>query len=185
MYGATAAAVFGDPASDYRYIRITDIASGGSLNDDWKTADSFDAKYILEEGDLLFARSGATVGKTLLYSKKMGKATFAGYLIKFTAKRDQVLPRYLYHCVNTTRFWDWVELSKGTGAQPNIGAKEYAKFQIPLVDLEDQNRVVKLLDEFDALANDISQGLPAEIESRRRQYAYYRDKLLSFREKGL
>ena len=54
---------------------------------------------------------------------------------------------------------------------------------VPFPSNEDLERIVGLLDKFDALINDISQGLPAEIEARRKQYAYYRDKLLSFKEK--
>ncbi len=55
---------------------------------------------------------------------------------------------------------------------------------IPIPSLEEQERIVAILDKFDALVNDISQGLPAEIEARRKQYEYYRDKLLTFKEKA-
>ena len=53
---------------------------------------------------------------------------------------------------------------------------------IPIPSLEEQERIVKLLDHFDMLVNDISEGLPAEIEARQKQYEYYRDKLLTFKE---
>ena len=57
------------------------------------------------------------------------------------------------------------------------------KFRVPLPSLEVQARIVSILDRFDALVNDITQGLPAELAARRRQYEYYRDKLLTFKEK--
>ena len=56
------------------------------------------------------------------------------------------------------------------------------KFSIPLPSLEEQNRIVSILDRFDALCNDLTSGLPAEIEARRKQYEYYRDKLLTFKD---
>ena len=59
-----------------------------------------------------------------------------------------------------------------------------ASIKIPLPSIESQRRIVAILDRFDALCNDLSSGLPAEIEARRKQYEYYRDKLLTFKEKG-
>lgn len=65
----------------------------------------------------------------------------------------------------------------------SIRRKMLDNFPVPIPSLEEQHRIAGILDKFDALVNDISQGLPAEIEARRKQYAYYRDKLLSFKEK--
>lgn len=64
-----------------------------------------------------------------------------------------------------------------------VSGDNMAKIQIPVPSPEEQERIVAILDKFDALVNDITQGIPAEIETRRKQYEYYRDKLLSFKEK--
>ena len=66
---------------------------------------------------------------------------------------------------------------------PRGNKEKIMQFPIPLPPLSEQQRIVSILDKFDALVNDISIGLPAEIEARRKQYEYYRDKLLTFKRK--
>ena len=68
---------------------------------------------------------------------------------------------------------------EGTGRKL-LPYEAFAEIPIPLPSLEEQERIVNILDRFDSLCNDISSGLPAEIEARQKQYEYYRDKLLSF-----
>ncbi|WP_314393364.1 restriction endonuclease subunit S, partial [Leptotrichia shahii] len=74
----------------------------------------------------------------------------------------------------------FVENTKSNGSQPNINAKQYSDFKILLPPLPVQEYIVSILDKFDALVNDLSQGLPREIELRQKQYEYYREKLLDF-----
>jgi len=74
------------------------------------------------------------------------------------------------------------KLTKG-GGQPLITASQIKQIPIPIPPLSEQERIVAILDKFDVLVNDISQGLPAEIEARRKQYEYYRNKLLTFKPK--
>ena len=68
------------------------------------------------------------------------------------------------------------------GTVKSIPMGEMRKLKIPVPSIEEQKRIVDILDRFDALCNDISAGLPAEIEARKKQYEYYRDKILSFKE---
>ena len=183
MYGSNTRAVAYDDTMGCRYIRITDIDDAGNLGGDFKSPEVFDERCLLKDGDLLFARSGATAGKTMLYNGTMGPAVFAGYLIKFEIDSNQVLPRFAFHSVRTQRYWDWADAAKGGGAQPNISAKAYGKFEIPVPSLATQRKVVDILDRFDALTTSLTDGLPAEIEARRAQYGYYRDCLLDFPRK--
>jgi type I restriction enzyme S subunit len=74
-----------------------------------------------------------------------------------------------------------VPLMRG-GANVSLNIESLKKVKIPILPIEEQLRIVAILDRFDALVNDISQGIPAEIEARRKQYEYYRDKLLTFKE---
>ena len=78
-----------------------------------------------------------------------------------------------------------IDLSRfiSTAAQPKLTQENLNKIPVPVPPLKEQVRIVSILDRFDALCNDLSSGLPAEIEARRKQYEYYRDRLLAFREK--
>jgi len=69
------------------------------------------------------------------------------------------------------------------GSQPNLGMRALEQFDVKIPSIEEQERIAAILDRFDALVNDITQGLPAEITARRKQYEYYRDKLLTFKQK--
>ena len=73
--------------------------------------------------------------------------------------------------------------SMGQGSQNNINSKTVKDYKIPIPSLDKQKKIVELLDIFDSVCNDITSGLPAEIEARHKQYVYYRDKLLTFKEK--
>ena len=73
-------------------------------------------------------------------------------------------------------------ISKKEGARGDLNSSKVLGLKIPLPTLKEQERIVNVLDSFEKLCNDISEGLPAEIEARQKQYEYYRDKLLTFKE---
>ena len=79
-----------------------------------------------------------------------------------------------------------MDLSKyiSGAAQPKLNQKNLNSISIPMPEKSEVKRIVDMLDRFDTLCNDLSSGLPAEIEARQKQYEYYRDKLLSFKEKA-
>lgn len=129
MYGAPYSAVAFN--GKMRYIRITDINEDGSLNELKVSANSYNSTYLLEENDLLIARSGNTVGKTFLYNKNDGPAIFAGYLIKFVVDENKVKPQYLLTYTKSSLFKDWVRTNLRISAQPNINSQQY--LQAPII----------------------------------------------------
>lgn len=143
MYGANTPAKDGDRVNDFRYIRVTDVDDDGNLNNDWKTATEVEGKYILIEGDMLFARSGATAGKTFMYRSDVGKALYAGYLIKFHPNEDKLLPEFLDLLTRSDNYKSWSVQTRGGTAQPNINAQQFASFMIPVVDLDKQKEAVR------------------------------------------
>ncbi|MBO6297015.1 MAG: restriction endonuclease subunit S [Prevotella sp.] len=127
-YGSGASAI---PYNEsVRYIRITDINENGELNEDMVSPNVYDEKYLLDEGDILFARSGATVGKTYCHKSKYGKCMYAGYLIRLVPNKDIVEPSYVFGYTKTSYYMGFVQKAQNAVAQPNINAKQYGSLLI-------------------------------------------------------
>jgi type I restriction enzyme S subunit len=144
QYGANARSVplsAGQP----RYVRITDIREGGSLSGEPVGIDLADSEhYRLRDGDLLFARSGATVGKPYVHRPKDGPCVFAGYLIRFRLDESRLHPLVAFAFTQTPTYRAWVESKRRTAAQPNINGQEYASLTIPVPDRELQHEFVSI-----------------------------------------
>ena len=131
-----------------RYIRITDINDFGELDDSLgATAENCSDEYFLYENDLLFARSGATVGKTYLHKHLSYPAFFAGYMIRVRLDESTLLPDYLFAYTQTSFYKNWVDAIQRAAAQPNINAEEYASLPIPLPPIEKQREIAKHIQE--------------------------------------
>ena len=147
QYGANEASVIRINNEQPRYIRITDIDENGTLNKELgATAETIDSKYILNNNDILFARSGATVGKTYIHKvKKINyKAFFAGYMIRFIVNPDIIIPDFLFIYTQLSVYKKWVKATQRAAGQPNINAEEYKSLKIPLPPLEIQQQIVDL-----------------------------------------
>ena len=141
-YGAVASARPYDPNLP-RYVRITDLTDDGRLKDEElrSAAPSAVAGYELYQGDMLFARSGATVGKTYMYRAEDGPCVYAGYLIRFRPQVASLCPEFLELWTHSQLYHRWVQSMLRAGAQPNINAAEYASLRIPLPSLDEQERI--------------------------------------------
>lgn len=111
-----------------------------------------------------------------------GKFALGNILCALIPKDEaKVFPKYLYYYFEQTKDYTLVPLMKG-GANVALHMKDIEKLKIPIPPLSEQQHIVNILDRFDSLCNDITNGLPAEIDERQKQYEYYRDKLLTFRK---
>ncbi|MGR8935735.1 MAG: restriction endonuclease subunit S [Gammaproteobacteria bacterium] len=136
-----------------RYIRITDIDEYGRLRKDiGVTAEVVEEKYILANGDLLFARSGNTVGKAYLHhNSESERCLFAGYMIRFRANVAKVMPEHVFLCTQLAFYKHWVAATQRATGQPNINAEEYRNLELPVPpDLDVQKSLVQ--DYYEALA---------------------------------
>ena len=102
----------------------------------------------------------------------MGK--YHAHVLEFKTYTEKKFIEYYLNMIDLSRFIS-------TAAQPKLTQDNLNKIPIPIPPLTEQERIVAILDKFDALVNDISVGLPAELNARRKQYEYYRDKLLTFK----
>ncbi len=150
QYGASAPAIPDSPNCP-RYIRITDITEDGYLLDsNIVSIDPEDAeKYVLHPGDFLFARTGATVGKTYLHKNNDRKCAFAGYLIRFTPDETNLSGEFLKNYTKTERYRHWVETNLHAGAQPNINAEEFGALPLPLPPPQEQKKIAEILSAWD------------------------------------
>lgn len=132
-----------------RYIRITDITADGSLKDgdDNQYISKEKAKgYILSDKDILFARSGGTVGKTFLYRKFYGECAYAGYLIQAKCNANKLLPEYLMYYTQSSLYSLWKNMIFIQATIQNIGANKYSNLEIVDMDIEEQKSIVDYLD---------------------------------------
>ena len=148
-YGSGASAIPFDNKT--RYIRITDIDDFGNLKESIVSPNVVEDKYLLSDGDILFARSGATVGKTFLYKERYGECIYAGYLIRLVPNQQMVLPEYVYRYTQSHYYKSFVESNKKVVAQPNINAQQYAALQIPLPPKSTQEAIVAELDKLNEM----------------------------------
>ena len=134
--------------NDPRYIRITDIKDDGTLRDDtFKSLPLEKAKeYMLTKGDLLFARSGATVGKTFLYKEDYA-ACFAGYLIKARCNKNELLPNFIFYYTLSNAYQNWKNSIFIQSTIQNIGADKYSVMPIIAPPLSEQQSIAKYLDQ--------------------------------------
>ena len=150
-----------------------------------KEADAFMEKEVYDEyiekyshpnkGDILISCSG-TIGRTVVYDGKPAYFQDSN-IVWMQHDGTKVSNEYLYYVYQTK---PWIISTGGTISR--LYNDGILKAEIPLPTLEEQEKIVKMLSRFEVICNDISSGLPAEIEARKKQYEYYRDKLLSFKE---
>lgn len=141
------------------------------------------SRFKVKQGDLIVSCSG-TVGSISIISENDKEGIINQALLILRCDSTIITPQFLKCYLCTTMGRNKLLKQTNKSAQINIAGRDQIEaISIPVPPLEEQQRIVDILDKFDALVNDISQGLPAEIEARRKQYEYYRDKLLTFKKK--
>jgi len=132
-YGVNAAAV---PFSESlpTYIRITDINEDGQFGARSRVSVDIDATddQYLEDGDIVLARTGASVGKSYRHRREDGRLVYAGFLIRIRPNHERLLSQFLGAYLLTWSYWDWVRLTSARSGQPGINGNEYASMPLPL-----------------------------------------------------
>ncbi|WP_262367932.1 restriction endonuclease subunit S [Bacteroides pyogenes] len=165
-YGMNAAAKPYDGQN--KYIRITDIDEVSSTynNSSIVSPDGIlSENYVVNEGDILLARTGASTGKSYLYRKSDGKLYYAGFLIRANVAEHN--PYFVFSQLHTHRYWRWVSIMSARSGQPGINSLEYASFPIFTTTLKEENKISSLLSLIDkriATQNKIIEKLQSLIK---------------------
>jgi type I restriction enzyme S subunit len=162
-YGVNAAAV---PFTERlpQYLRITDISEDGTYLREKKVSVDLEPteEIFLEEGDIVLARTGASVGKSYRYRKEDGQLVFAGFLIRVSPNPKRLDPAYLANFLTTNQYWKWVQVTSARSGQPGINSAEYASLAIPLpADFAEQQKIADCLSSVDDLIAAQAQKLNA------------------------
>ena len=148
-----------------------------------KSATRIRENQMLYRGDILIcAGSGSKdhIGKTAYIDHNMD-CTFGGFMgVLRVTEENTISSRFLFHYIGSSAFINYLKTTLKSSTINNLNAGIINPFPIPIPPLSEQRRIVDILDRFDTLTNSISEGLTKEIALRRKQYAYYRDALLSF-----
>ena len=155
------------PAKEFdgenKYIRITDIDDvSRKFKEDSLTSPDIDVSecdnYLLCEKDILFARTGASVGKTYLYVKKDGKVYFAGFLIRARIK-DKFDSKFIFQNTLTDRFTQYVKVTSQRSGQPGVNGKEYGEYELHLPNYEEQQAIGAYFSNLDNLINSYQEKI--------------------------
>ena len=151
-YGINAPAVAFD-GSLPTYIRITDIGKGGRFRPAPRVSvnGAHATRFLLRTGDLVFARTGASVGKSYLYDRRDGPLAFAGFLIRITPDPSRLRPAFIAYYAQTRRYWDWVANNSARTGQPGINSTEYGSLPVPVPPVAEQHAIAVVLSDVDEL----------------------------------
>lgn len=175
-----------EDAANY-YVTIREIRGGRIVPTDKTDRINDEALALcnnrsnLEIGDVLFSGTG-TIGETAVIMEEPRNWNIKEGVYAIKPNQEIILPKYLRYLLTATYIKTAYMKKVAGGTVKSIPMGEMRKLQIPVPPINEQERIVATLDRFDALCNDLSAGLPAEIEARQKQYEYYRDKLLTFEE---
>jgi len=152
-YGVNAAAV---PFNELlpKYLRITDISDEGTYLSGKKVSVDLEPtdEIYLDEGDIVLARTGASVGKSYRYRKEDGRLVFAGFLIRVKPNPKRLVSTYLSNFLTTEQYWKWVVATSARSGQPGINSVEYSSLAIPLpADFAEQQKIAECLGSVDEL----------------------------------
>jgi type I restriction enzyme, S subunit len=142
------------------YLRITDISDDGWFIPESKASvnHALSGNYILVTGDLVFARTGASVGKAYLYNNQDGELVFAGFLIRVHPDDKRLDPNYLKHFTQTRTYWNWVTVNSMRSGQPGINGQEYASLPVAVPPTKaEQQAIAGALSDVDELIGSLDK----------------------------
>ncbi|SHF00350.1 Type I restriction modification DNA specificity domain-containing protein [Ferrithrix thermotolerans DSM 19514] len=169
------------------YVNIFNNIAARLDSDDFVHVDPGERQRSLKRGDILFTGSSETaeeVGMSSVVTREVDEPLYLNsFSIGYRLNESEVLdPEFTKHLFRSEGMRKQLVKTASGVTRFNVSKARLAKVEVPIPVLEEQRRIASVLDKFDALVNDLSIGLPAELNARRKQYEYYRDRLLTFEE---
>ncbi len=172
---------------DYEYIDLSSVDREMSTIIETTTINASSApsraQQIVNTDDILFGTTRPLLKRYCMIPPKYNNQIASTGFCVLRAKRELILPRYLYYIISSDAFYKHIEPLQVDGSYPSVTNSNVKSYAMAVPSLSEQARIVNVLDSFEAMCNNLKTGLPAEIEARQKQYEYYRDKLLTFEEK--
>ena len=173
-----------DTNDTYRYIDLTSVCRETNLIIEASEITSENApsraQKLLLKDDVIFATTRPTQQRLCLIPDEFsGEIASTGYCI-LRAKSQEILPKWIYYWISSTKFKNYVEENQSGSAYPAISDAKVKEFKIYIPSLIEQNRIITILEDLEISFNSIFEKLSLELELRQKQYEYYRNTLLSF-----
>jgi type I restriction enzyme S subunit len=167
------------------YVNVFNNLAVDTKKDDFVKVESNERQRTLQHGDIIFTGSSETpedVGMSSVVTSEIDEPIYLnsfciGYRL---TDKNTIDPEFAKHLFRSEELRKQIVRTASGVTRFNVSKLRLAKVKIPIIDLSEQKRIANILDQFDALVNDLSSGLPAEIKARRQQYEHYRDQLLRF-----
>lgn len=165
------------------WFRMEDIRTNGRILEDsiqHITPEAVKGGRLFPANSIILATT-ATIGEhALIIADSLANQRFTNLSIRKSLADELDMKFFFYYMFIVD---EWCKNNTNTSGFESVDMVKFKKLQIPIPPMKEQQRIVTILDKFETLVNDISEGLPAEIAARRQQYEYYRDKLLTFKRK--
>ena len=172
--------------AEFKYIDLSSVNRENNTINETNIINSSNApsraKQIVEENDILFGTTRPMLKRITIVPYDYNNQICSTGFCVLRPDITKIIPEWLYFNLQTIKYYSYIEKFQQGASYPSISDAIVKNYKIPVPSINEQKRIVQVISKFDKLINDISVGLPAEIEARRKQYEYYRNKLLSFEE---
>ena len=175
----------GTPIVNFTDVYNKRFLTAAMLQGKVSLTDSEIERYRVRKGDVFFTRTSETkedVGMSSTVIEDIPNCTFSGFVLRARPLTNLLLPKFCSYYFSTKQVRNNIVRYASFTTRATTCGPKLAKIPVPIIPIEEQSRIVGILDRFDTLCNDLCKGLPAEIAARHKQYEYYRDRLLSFKE---
>ncbi|MBR6403659.1 MAG: restriction endonuclease subunit S [Eubacterium sp.] len=162
-----------------RYLEKKDVIGLVDVSDDEIS------RFSAQKGDVFFTRTSETkedIGMSSTLVDDIKDCVFSGFVLRARPKTNLLLPKFCAYFFSSDEVRKTIVRYAAVTTRATTTGPKLSKIMVPIISIDKQKEIVDILDRFDVLCNDITKGIPAEIEARQKQYEYYRDKILAFKE---